>query len=95
MAADKHDLSVGKLCTFGHGSVAANQITNHPEMTGSTAIHFVPSFFIDSKTFNTFGGVMDGAFNVRLSLYVSLLHWLMRLSVMTAQLWLAHQTHSH
>ena len=56
----------GESCTFGAADVPTGwktQFTQHPDTTGK--VHFVPAFFIDPATFNTFGGVMDGAFNVR------------------------------
>ncbi|KAG1780476.1 hypothetical protein EV702DRAFT_1266421 [Suillus placidus] len=32
-------------------------------VTGSSAVHFVPSFFVDPSQFNTYSGVIDGVFN--------------------------------
>jgi glucan endo-1,3-alpha-glucosidase len=58
----------GESCTFGQGSPAAgwaSQFTRHPDLTGQNAVFFVPSFFIDPQTFNQYGDVMDGDFNVR------------------------------
>ncbi|KAH9922777.1 glycoside hydrolase [Epithele typhae] len=54
----------GEACSFGQSDVPTGwrtQYTQHPETTGK--VHFVPSFFIDPATFNTFSGVMDGDFN--------------------------------
>ncbi|EIW59482.1 glycoside hydrolase [Trametes versicolor FP-101664 SS1] len=54
----------GEACTFGQADPPSGwrtQFTQHPETTGK--VHFVPSFFIDPATFNTFTGVMDGDFN--------------------------------
>ncbi|KAI0661905.1 glycoside hydrolase [Cubamyces menziesii] len=53
----------GESCTFGSGDVPSgwrSQFTQHPDTSGK--IHFVPSFFVDPATFNTFTGVMDGDF---------------------------------
>jgi glucan endo-1,3-alpha-glucosidase len=55
----------GESCTFGQASVPdgwSSQFTN----LLSGKIFFVPSFFIDPKTFTDFADVMNGAFNVRL-----------------------------
>ncbi len=57
----------GEACTFGQADAPSGwrtQFAQHPQTTGK--VHFVPSFFIDPATFNTFTGVMDGDFNVRL-----------------------------
>ncbi|EGN98394.1 glycoside hydrolase family 71 protein [Serpula lacrymans var. lacrymans S7.3] len=56
----------GESCTFGQGSVPSGwstQFTQHPDLTGSNAVYFVPSFFVNPNQFNTFGDVMDGDFN--------------------------------
>ncbi|KII86874.1 glycoside hydrolase family 71 protein [Plicaturopsis crispa FD-325 SS-3] len=56
----------GESCTFGQSSVPqgwSSQFTKHPELSGQNAVHFVPSFFVDPATFNTFADVMDGDFN--------------------------------
>jgi glucan endo-1,3-alpha-glucosidase len=57
----------GESSTFGQDSVAAgwmSQFTRHPDLSGSTAVYFVPSFFVDPMTFRAFDEVMDGAMNV-------------------------------
>ncbi|KAI0648077.1 glycoside hydrolase [Trametes meyenii] len=54
----------GEACKFGQADAPSgwrSQFTQHPETTGK--VHFVPSFFVDPATFNTFSGVMDGDFN--------------------------------
>lgn len=63
----------GEACKFGADTVAkgwAAEFTKNPEMTGANAVFFVPSFFIDPKTFGDFGDVMDGGFNVRVLSYL-------------------------
>ena len=55
----------GEACTFGQADAPSGwraEFTQHPDTVGK--VHFVPSFFIDPATFNTFTGVMDGAFGV-------------------------------
>lgn len=55
----------GETCTFGQGSVASGWSTQFvQQLTGSSAVHFVPSFFVDPSQFNTYSGVIDGMFNV-------------------------------
>jgi hypothetical protein len=57
----------GESCTFGQDSTPdgwSSQFTRHPDLTGQNAVFFVPSFFIDPQTFNQYGDVMDGDFNV-------------------------------
>lgn len=57
----------GESCTFGQGSVAqgwSSQFTQHPDLSGANAVHFVPSFFIDPATFGQYNGAIDGMFNV-------------------------------
>ncbi|KAJ3521152.1 hypothetical protein NM688_g9057 [Phlebia brevispora] len=52
----------GESCTFGQSSVSAgwsSQFTS--QLTGSNAVYFVPSFFVDPATFNQYS--IDGAFN--------------------------------
>ncbi|KAG6830981.1 hypothetical protein H0H87_006632 [Tephrocybe sp. NHM501043] len=54
----------GEICTFGRGDVSDGwdtEFVGHPDLQGK--IQFVPSFFIDPATFNTFSHVMDGDFN--------------------------------
>ncbi|KAG1742365.1 glycoside hydrolase family 71 protein [Suillus paluster] len=54
----------GETCTFGQGSVASGWSTQFvQQLTGSSAVHFVPSFFIDPSQFNTYSSVIDGMFN--------------------------------
>ncbi|TFY60494.1 hypothetical protein EVJ58_g5116 [Rhodofomes roseus] len=54
----------GSDCTFGQSSAAAGwQSEFINQLTGSNAVHFVPSFFVDPSTFTTFNGVMNGDFN--------------------------------
>ncbi|KAG0703796.1 glycoside hydrolase family 71 protein [Suillus ampliporus] len=54
----------GETCTFGQGSVVSGWSTQFvQQLTGSSAVHFVPSFFIDPSQFNTYSGVIDGMFN--------------------------------
>lgn len=54
----------GETCTFGQGSVASGWSTQFvQQLTGSSAVHFVPSFFVDPSQFNTYSGVIDGMFN--------------------------------
>jgi glucan endo-1,3-alpha-glucosidase len=63
----------GESCTFGQSSVAngwSSQFTQHPDLTGANAVFFVPSFFVDPATFNVYGQVMDGVFNVRMDLMI-------------------------
>lgn len=55
----------GETCTFGQGSVTSGWSTQFvQQLTGSSAVHFVPSFFVDPSQFNTYSGVIDGMFNV-------------------------------
>ncbi|KAG6906620.1 hypothetical protein DXG01_012938 [Tephrocybe rancida] len=54
----------GETSTFGLGSASEgwnNEFVGHPDLQGK--IRFVPSFFIDPATFNTFTNVMHGDFN--------------------------------
>lgn len=54
----------GETCTFGQGSVVSGWSTQFvQQLTGSSAVHFVPSFFVDPSQFNTYSGVIDGMFN--------------------------------
>ncbi|KAG2344532.1 hypothetical protein BDR05DRAFT_1059061 [Suillus weaverae] len=54
----------GETCTFGQGSVASGWSTQFvQQVTGSSTVHFVPSFFVDPSQFNTYSGVIDGVFN--------------------------------
>ncbi|KAH9927687.1 glycoside hydrolase family 71 protein [Fomitopsis serialis] len=54
----------GSDCTFGQNSAAAGwQSEFIDQLTGSNAVHFVPSFFVDPSTFTTFNDIMDGDFN--------------------------------
>ncbi|KZT73782.1 glycoside hydrolase family 71 protein [Daedalea quercina L-15889] len=54
----------GSDCTFGQSSSAAGwQSEFIDQLTGSNAVQFVPSFFVDPSTFTTYDGVMDGYFN--------------------------------
>lgn len=60
----------GETCTFGQDSVPdgwRSQFTQ--QLTGQNAVYFVPSFFIDPATFNQYDGVLDGDFNVSLTIY--------------------------
>lgn len=64
----------GEDCKFGQDTAAngwRTQFTQHPELTGDNAVHFVPSFFVDPATFGQYAGAMNGAFNVRGSSPVS------------------------
>jgi len=57
----------GESCTFGQGSAVAGWKSQFiQQLTGTNAVHFVPSFFIDPSAFNTYNGVIDGMFNVSL-----------------------------
>ncbi|OAX44314.1 glycoside hydrolase family 71 protein [Rhizopogon vinicolor AM-OR11-026] len=54
----------GETCTFGQGSVSSGWSTQFvQQLTGSSAVHFVPSFFVDPSQFNTYSSVIDGMFN--------------------------------
>ncbi|KAI0785282.1 glycoside hydrolase [Abortiporus biennis] len=57
----------GESCTFGAGNSPdgwKTQFTQHPDLQGDNAVHFVPSFFIDPSTqFSQYNGVIDGMFN--------------------------------
>lgn len=54
----------GESCTFGQGSAVAGWKSQFiQQLTGTNAVHFVPSFFIDPSAFNTYNGVIDGMFN--------------------------------
>lgn len=54
----------GETCTFGQGSVVSGWSTQFvQQLTGSSAVHFVPSFFVDPSQFNTYSGVINGMFN--------------------------------
>ncbi|PSR74813.1 hypothetical protein PHLCEN_2v9527 [Hermanssonia centrifuga] len=56
----------GESCSFGQGSVPqgwSSQFTQHPDLSGANAVHFVPSFFVDPATFGQYNGAMHGAFN--------------------------------
>ncbi|KZT12051.1 glycoside hydrolase family 71 protein [Laetiporus sulphureus 93-53] len=54
----------GSDCTFGQSSAAEGWTTQFiDQLTGSNAVHFVPAFFVDTSSFSTFDGVMDGVFN--------------------------------
>lgn len=58
----------GEGCHFGQGSVMdgwRSQFTQHPDLSNSNAVHFVPSFFVDPATFGQYDGAIHGAFNVR------------------------------
>lgn len=56
----------GSDCTFGQANAQQGWQTQFiDQLTGSNAVHFVPSFFVDPTTFSEFDGVMNGAFNVR------------------------------
>lgn len=62
----------GESCLFGQGSTVdgwKTQFAQHPEVQGK--IYFVPAFFIDPAKFGDFRGVMDGDFNVSLTLSFS------------------------
>lgn len=55
----------GSDCTFGQSSAQAGWSTEFvSQLTGSNAVHFVPSFFSDTSSYSQFDGVMDGTFNV-------------------------------
>ncbi|KAJ8593966.1 glycoside hydrolase [Rhizopogon salebrosus TDB-379] len=54
----------GESCTFGQGSVSSGWSTQFvQQLSGSSALHFVPSFFVDPSQFGTYSGVIDGMFN--------------------------------
>lgn len=54
----------GSDCTFGQANAQQGWQTQFiDQLTGSNAVHFVPSFFVDPTTFSEFDGVMNGAFN--------------------------------
>ncbi|KAG6331266.1 hypothetical protein ID866_7823 [Astraeus odoratus] len=54
----------GESCTFGQGSAAAGwQSQFIQQLSGTNAVYFVPSFFVDPSTFTTYNGVIDGMFN--------------------------------
>jgi len=58
----------GETCTFGQGSVSSGWSTQFvQQLTGSSAVYFVPSFFIDPSQFNTYSSIIDGMFNVGFS----------------------------
>ena len=58
----------GESCTFGQGSVTSAWQTQFlQQLTGSSAVYFVPSFFVDPSQFNTYSNVIDGMFNVSYS----------------------------
>lgn len=57
----------GESCTFGQGSVPdgwRTQFTQHSELSGANAVHFLPSFFVDPATAPQYNGAMHGMFNV-------------------------------
>jgi hypothetical protein len=59
----------GETCTFGQGSVPSGWSAQFVQQwTGSSAVHFVPSFFVDTSQFNTYSGVINGMFNVSSSI---------------------------
>ncbi|KAF8631025.1 hypothetical protein AX15_002636 [Amanita polypyramis BW_CC] len=54
----------GESCTFGQESAAQGwntQFVHHPDLDGR--IFFIPSLFIDPKTFGDYSDAMDGDFN--------------------------------
>lgn len=54
----------GETCTFGQGSVTSGWSTQFvQQLTGSSAVHFVPSFFVNPSQFNTYSGIINGMFN--------------------------------
>lgn len=54
----------GESCTFGQGSAVSGWSSQFiQQLSGSNAVYFVPSFFVDTSTFSTYSGVIDGMFN--------------------------------
>ncbi|KAI0345808.1 glycoside hydrolase [Trametopsis cervina] len=56
----------GESCAFGQDNVAdgwKTQFTQHPELSGANAVHFVPSFFVDPATFGQYSGAANGQLN--------------------------------
>lgn len=54
----------GESCTFGQGSVVSGWSSQFiQQLSGTNAVYFVPSFFVDTSTFSTYKGVIDGMFN--------------------------------
>ncbi|KIJ64429.1 glycoside hydrolase family 71 protein [Hydnomerulius pinastri MD-312] len=54
----------GESCKFGQTSVQAGWSTQFiQQLSGTNAVHFVPSFFVDPSDFQSFNGAIDGIFN--------------------------------
>jgi glucan endo-1,3-alpha-glucosidase len=56
----------GESCQFGQGSVQSGWSTQFlQQLSGQNAVYFVPSFFVATSAFQSFTGVINGMFNVR------------------------------
>ncbi|KAF8555251.1 glycoside hydrolase family 71 protein [Imleria badia] len=54
----------GESCQFGQSSVQSGWSTQFlQQLSGKNAVYFVPSFFVDPSTFQSFKGVIDGIYN--------------------------------
>ena len=60
----------GESCKFGQGSVQSGWSTQFlQQLSGENAVHFIPSFFVDTSAFQSFNGVIDGMLNVRVMVF--------------------------
>ncbi|KIK99634.1 glycoside hydrolase family 71 protein [Paxillus rubicundulus Ve08.2h10] len=54
----------GESCKFGQASVQSGWSTQFiQQLSGSNAVYFIPSFFVDPSTFQSFNNLIDGMFN--------------------------------
>ncbi|KAF9242611.1 glycoside hydrolase family 71 protein [Melanogaster broomeanus] len=54
----------GETCKFGQGSVQSGWSSQFlGQLSGTDAVHFVPSFFVDPSSFQSYNGVINGMFN--------------------------------
>ncbi|KAG9315881.1 glycoside hydrolase family 71 protein [Chiua virens] len=54
----------GESCQFGQSSVKSGWSTQFlQQLSGQSAVYFLPSFFIDTSGFQSFTGVINGMFN--------------------------------
>ena len=60
----------GESCKFGQDSVQSGWSTQFlQQLSGENAVHFIPSFFVDTSAFQSFNGVIDGMLNVRVMIF--------------------------
>ncbi|KAH7885391.1 glycoside hydrolase family 71 protein [Phlebopus sp. FC_14] len=54
----------GESCAFGQGSASSGWSSQFiQQLSGANTVYFVPSFFVDPSSFQTFEGVINGMFN--------------------------------